>query len=37
VLEDGFASLNGRRMSVYSGGRGDVMELANGEDWQGLG
>lgn len=34
VLEDGFASLNARRLSVYSGGRGDVMELANGEDWR---
>lgn len=34
VLPDGFAALNGRRLSVYSGGRGDVMEIADAQDWR---
>lgn len=34
VLEDGFASLNGRRLSMHAGGRGDVMEIGNARDWR---
>jgi len=34
VLEDGFASLNGRRLSMYAGGRGDVMEISRAQDWR---
>jgi arylamine N-acetyltransferase len=35
VLPDGgFASLNGRRLSIYNGRRADVLELPNATDWQ---
>lgn len=34
VLEDGFASLQGRRLSMYAGGRGDVMEITRAQDWR---
>jgi N-hydroxyarylamine O-acetyltransferase len=34
VLEDGFASLNGRRLSMHAGGRGNVMEIADARDWR---
>lgn len=34
VLPDGFASLNGRRLSVYAGGRSDVTEIASAQVWQ---
>ncbi|WP_181953049.1 arylamine N-acetyltransferase family protein [Novosphingobium umbonatum] len=30
----GFAALNGRRLSMYSGGRADVMELPSAADWR---
>ncbi|NKJ01431.1 arylamine N-acetyltransferase [Novosphingobium sp. SG707] len=36
VLEDGFAALNGRRLSMYAGGRGDVMEIAHAQDWRAM-
>jgi N-hydroxyarylamine O-acetyltransferase len=32
--EGGFASLNGRRLSMYNGGRADVMELPSAADWR---
>lgn len=34
VLEDGFASLSGRRLSMHAGGRGSVIEIADAADWQ---
>jgi N-hydroxyarylamine O-acetyltransferase len=34
VLEDGFAALNGRRLSMYAGGRASVMEVAHARDWR---
>jgi len=34
VLPDGFASLSGRRLSTYAGGRGDQIEIASPEDWR---
>ncbi len=34
VLEDGFASLNGRRLSVYTGGQGSVREIASAQEWR---
>ncbi|NBC35562.1 arylamine N-acetyltransferase [Novosphingobium sp. FSY-8] len=34
VLPDGFVSLNGRRLTMHHGGRGDVMEIASAQDWQ---
>ena len=34
VLEDGFASLSGRRLSMYAAGRGDMMEMTSAQDWR---
>lgn len=34
VLEDGFASLSGRSLRMYAGGRGSTMELASARDWR---
>ena len=34
VLPDGFASLNGRRLSVYAGGAGDVTDIARAQEWR---
>ena len=34
VLEDGFASLHGRRLSMQAGGRSDVMEITRAQDWR---
>jgi arylamine N-acetyltransferase len=34
VLEDGFASLNGRRLTMHHAGRGDVLEVACEADWR---
>jgi len=34
VLEDGFAALNGRRLTIYAGGRSDVVEVVNAQDWR---
>lgn len=34
VLEDGFAALSGRRLTMYAGGRGDVMDLKDAQDWR---
>jgi arylamine N-acetyltransferase len=34
VLPDGFAALNGRRLTIYAGGRADVVEVANAQDWR---
>ncbi|NOW46860.1 N-hydroxyarylamine O-acetyltransferase [Novosphingobium sp. SG751A] len=36
VLEDGFAALNGRRLTMYAGGRGDVMDIAHAQDWRAM-
>lgn len=36
VREDGFAALNGRRLSTYAGGRGDVMEITRAQDWRAM-
>ena len=34
VLEDGFASLNARRLTMHHGQRGDVMEIVRAADWR---
>ena len=34
VLEDGFASLNGRRLSVYTGGQSTVREISTAQEWR---
>jgi arylamine N-acetyltransferase len=34
VLQDGFASLAGRRLSTHAGGRGDVVDIAHARDWR---
>lgn len=34
VLEDGFAALNGRRLSLHTGGRGEVSEIADAQAWR---
>ena len=34
VLEDGFASLNGRRLSLHAGGRGSAEEIADARAWR---
>ncbi|WP_298195881.1 arylamine N-acetyltransferase [Novosphingobium sp.] len=34
VLPDGFASLNGTRLSRHVGGTGEVIDLTNAEDWR---
>lgn len=34
VLDDGFASLNGRRLSLHTGGRGTVTEIASAPAWR---
>lgn len=34
VLEDGFAALSGARLSLHSGGKGDVREIADARDWR---
>jgi N-hydroxyarylamine O-acetyltransferase len=36
VLEDGFASLNGRRLNVYSGGTSEERELHDADEWRGV-
>lgn len=36
VLEDGFAALNGRRLRLYAGGRGDVIDIAHAQDWRAM-
>lgn len=34
VLEDGFASLGGRSLRMYAGGRASTMEIATARDWR---